>query len=80
MTTKPIIIGHHTVGQLKKRGIDRRDVRWLIHTAERTPNLLTSIGQRWQVDGEVEGRHLRVIFAEHPGFIKVISAHWREGR
>lgn len=80
MTTKPIIISHHTVGKLKERGIARQDVRWLIHTADRTKNLWTRNGQRWQVDGEVKGRHLRVIFVEHRDRIVVVSAHIREER
>jgi hypothetical protein len=77
MTTKPIVVSHHVAKRLKQRQIDRRDVRWLLHTAERTKNLSTERGQRWQVDGEVKGRHLRVIFAEYPHRIVVISAHIR---
>jgi hypothetical protein len=80
MTTKPILIGDHTAKKLKERGINRADIRWLLHTATPTKNLWTAVSQRWQVDGEVKGRHLRVIFADHPSYIKVISAHIRGGR
>jgi uncharacterized DUF497 family protein len=78
MTHKPTTYGKHAAKWMRKRGITRQDVQWVLARGLRSKAPTKSgADQRWQVEGDLARRKLRVVFIELANEIHIVSAQYR---
>ena len=73
MSDTQIGYGKHALQRRRKRGISRRDVRWLLARGTREPTVTHGGPQRWLSLGTIDSRRLGVVFVESATTIHVVT-------
>ena len=76
VTPKRITYSDHALEQLRKRGITRPVMQWLLARGIRQTTLTVAGAQRWSCRGCIGHAEAEVIFIEDAHEIHVITAMW----
>lgn len=65
----------HALDQMAERQITDNEVRYVLSHPTKHPNIFKR-GQRWHKEDFVRGHKVRVVFAEAPGWVDIITVMW----